>query len=483
MLSTIEKRYRKFFNPKKGWKNKGLFRRARTRCQVAGRRGFLPAGSTLLLLALLPALVAAEEPLVFWTTEVEQDRLKTQEGLAAAFRKRTGISIKVVPVQENMLPERITAAFAARSLPDVVYHPIDFTHGWVDAGILDSRAATKCIRDIGRENFGEGPLRLVEKQGLYGAVPIDGWVQLLLYRKDLFREKGLPPPDSWEAIREAAEALHDPPLLWGFEAATDPGQAYTQQVFEHLALSNGVRLCDSRGEIHLNTEGMKQTLEFYRTLAGYSPPGNLSWLHTRMDYLSGRAAMILWSPFILDELSGLRQDQPVVPDLERGVPGFLARNTGFVASLRGPHGRARYGQVSSLGITVDADRARASEWIRFLLSEGYAGWMAMAPEGKLPIRKGTPEDPDYFIRVWMDLEFGTTKRARISEFYGPDVAERIIKGVERLDRWGFPAGRGNLVSKVYATKVVPKVLKRYLDRGMSEEEAAEEMERRIRALE
>ena len=189
-------------------------------------------------------VAGAQNQITFWTTEVEKDRLEIQREIAHAFTQKTGISVLVVPVQENLLTERVTAAYAARSLPDVLFHPIDFTIGWAEAGILDDRSATEVLNQLGEDNFSAGPLNLSRVPGGYAAVPIDGWGQLLLYRKDLFREKGLPVPDRWDHILNAAQVLHNPPLIWGFEAATDPGQTYTQQVFEHFALSNGVRLTD-----------------------------------------------------------------------------------------------------------------------------------------------------------------------------------------------------------------------------------------------
>jgi hypothetical protein len=129
--------------------------------------------------------------------------------------QKSGIRVRVIPVAENLLAERVTAAFAARSLADVIFHPIDFTVGWAKAGILDQHAAT------------------------------------------------------------------------------DPSQIYTQQVFEHIALSNNVQLTTNEGRLNLNTPEMIKTLEFYKALAGFSPPGNLYWLHTRLDYLTRRAAMIV----------------------------------------------------------------------------------------------------------------------------------------------------------------------------------------------
>jgi multiple sugar transport system substrate-binding protein len=435
-----------------------------------------------LLAVSLTGPVWAQKQINFWTTEVEKDRLTVQKNLAQSFAKKSGIKVKVVPVRENRLAQRVTAAYAARSLPDVIYHPIAFTIGWAEAGILDPIAATEVVKALGQATFAAGPLNLVKTGQGFAAVPVDGWGQLLLYRKDLFKEKGLARPDTWKNILAAAQALHNPPLLWGFEAASDPGQTYTQQVFEHFALSNGARLVDGSGAIKLNTPRMIQTLEFYKKLSGYSPPGNLYWLHTRLDYLAGRAAMVIWSPFILDELSGLRQDQPVVPDAAKGKPGFLAKNTGFVTIIKGPHGAAQYGQTGYLGISKDADTKAAQKWVQYLLSDGYLKWLAMAAEGKLPVRRGTSGSPELYVQGWQRLEFGVTTRARISEFYGPQVVKEIVSGVEGFDRWGFTRGKGALVTKIYGTKVIPQVLKRFLDGELDAKKAATEMQKRVKAL-
>jgi len=425
----------------------------------------------------------AQKEIAFWTTEVEKDRVEVQKSIASDFTRESGISVRVVPVEENLLAERMTAAFAAKSMPDVIFHPVDFSIGWAEAGILDIQGATQVITALGKDTFAAGPLNLVRVENGYAAVPADGWGQLLLYRKDLFAEKNLAVPDRWDTILAAAKALHNPPLLWGFEVATDPSQSYTQQVFEHFALSNGVKLTTKEGKLDLDTPEMVETLEFYKALSKFTPPGNLYWLHTRMDYLSGRAAMMIWSPFILDELSGLRRDQPVVPDIAKGQPGFLAKNTGFVTTIHGPKGAAQYGQTNYLGISKDADKEAARKWVGFLLTEGYLRWLGMAAEGKLPVRKGTVQEPDRFVRGWMDLEFGVTTRAKISQFYGMDVAKTLIAGVEKFDRWGFTEGKGALVSKIYGTKVIPEILKRYLDGEITAKQAAEMMNSRVKELE
>lgn len=432
---------------------------------------------------LSPTVDGVQNRITFWTTEMEAERLKIQKKIARAFTVKTGIHVHIVPVQENLLAKEISSANKTKTLPDVVYHPIDFTASWVKTGILDVQSTTEIINCLGKETFSAGSLNLVQFSGGYAGIPVDGWHQLLLYRKDLFEKKGLPAPDRWDYILQAAKALHNPPLIWGFITATDPEQIYTQQVFEHFALSNGTKLLDSDGNVDLDTQEMIQALEFYKALTRFTPHGDISWLHTRRHYISGRAAMILWSPFILDELSGLYEDLPVIPDIIKGKPGYLAENTGFIAVIHGQKGAAQYGQINYLGITRDADKAPAKQWVEFLMSSGYLEWLSMATEGKLPMRKGIRHDPNFFVDGWMELEFGKTTRSKISAFYRMDVMNAIIDNVNDLDNWGFNREKGALVSKIYETKVIPRLLKRFLNGELSSGQTARMINEQVNGLE
>lgn len=432
---------------------------------------------------LSPTVYGTQNRITFWTTEMEAERLKIQRKIARAFTIKTGIRIHIVPVQENLLAKKIIAANTTKTLPDVIYHPIDFTASWIKMGILDVQSAAEIINRLGKETFSAGSLNLVRFPGGYAGVPVDGWHQLLLYRKDLFEKNGLPAPARWDYILQAAKALHNPPLIWGFITATDPEEIYTQQVFEHFALSNGTKLLDSAGNIDLDTPEMIQTLEFYKALTRFTPRGDINWLHTRKHYISGRAAMIIWSPFILDELSWFYDDLPVIPDIIKGEPGYLARNTGFISVIHGPNGAAQYGQINYLGITRDADNAPAKQWVEFLLSSGYLKWLSMAAEGKLPMRKGTRHDPNFFVDGWIELEFGKTTKARISAFYRMDTMNVIIDNVNDLDNWGFNREKGALISKVYETKVLPRLLKRFLDGEMDAGQTARMINEQVNGLE
>ena len=99
------------------------------------------------------------------------------------------------------------------------------------------------------------------------------------------------------------------------------------------------------------------------------------------------------------------------------------------------------------------------------------------------MRKGTRDKPNCFIDGWMGLEFGVTTRAKISKFYGMDVVKAIIAGVDGFDRWGFAKGKGALISKIYGTKIIPEILKRFLDGELNAKQAARMMDERVKALE
>jgi len=63
------------------------------------------------------------------------------------------------------------------------------------------------------------------------------------------------------------------------------------------------------------------------------------------------------------------------------------------------------------------------------------------------------------------------------------VVNAIIAGIEGFDRWGFASGKGDLISKIYGTKVIPEVLKRFLEGELNAEQAARLMDEKVKALE
>lgn len=430
-----------------------------------------------MLIATVP--VAAQDTIVFWSTETQPARAEATQAIIANFTEATGINVVLVLTDEDDLPNLVTNNLAAGTLPDVIFHPVDFSAAWYNEGILDSDAATGVIEDLGADTF--SALGLVgDGMGGYIAVPTDGWGQLLIYRADIFDANGLAVPTDFASIEAAAEALNDPDNnFYGITAATDPSAVFTQQTFEHFALANGVHLTDADGNVTLDTPEMIDALAFYTNLVGsYGPPGVQDVVSTRATYFAGQAAMIVWSPFILDEMAGLRDAAlPACPECEDDI-SYLAENSGIVPAFVGPNGMepAQYGQVSNLGITTQANTEAAQQFVTYWLTEGYLDWLAVSPEGKFPMHRGTLEEPTLYIDGWSQLETGVDRRAPLSDFYSEDVINTLIQGASGFARWGFNEGQGALVGGVYQELPVPELIGDILNGAITAEDAATEIQ-------
>ncbi|MDJ0685991.1 MAG: ABC transporter substrate-binding protein [Alphaproteobacteria bacterium] len=430
--------------------------------------GGLALSTTLVSGALISAAQADE--ITFWTPEEQPERLAIQEEMAAAFTAKTGHTVKVVPVSEKDLGTRMTAAFAGGELPDVVYHSIQYILPWTEAGILDVDANNEVVEALGSNTFAERALEIAKTDSGYATVPVDGWTQMVVYRKDLFEEKGLAPPSSFDAISKAIDALHNPPEMYAFTGATKIDETYMMQVLEHMLLANGYSPVDANGG---DDAKLKETLEIYKKIAKASPPGELYWKQSRELYFAGKTAMIVWSPFIMDELAGLRDSAPPTIN-DDPTSRELASKTGFVTQVSGPGnpGGAGWADIRYMGVTNDADTDAAIEFVNFAMDEGYGYILSIAPEGKFPVRRGDASDPTKFVKEWAALPVGVDRKAPLAELYAQDVIDDIVAGLSRGDRWGLQEGQLSKASKIVSSLVFNRIVRQYIDDEISADEAA-----------
>lgn len=436
--------------------------------------------SLLIVVLFIGVSACAKEETVdsitLWTTEEQPERIAVQEGIADRFKAMSGIAVEVVPVSENQMGERVAAALSAGDLPDVIYTPLNNVLPWVADGVLDVVAADESVSNLGASTYSQGVLDLVEVDGEYAAVPVDGWAQLLVYRKDLFDQNGLAAPNTYANILRAARTLHNPPDIYGFVAATDPSQGYMMQVFEFVGLANGVELVDADNNVAVDKDKLVETLEFYKELVDLSPDGNLYWQQSRELYLGGNAAMIIWSPFIMDELAGLRDEAPVTFGNDP-TSDELAKLTGYLTSFAGPSNSsgAGWADVRYFGITVDAATEEAQAFVEYSLDEGLIDTLSIAPEGKFPIRAGTSSEPNKFVEGWKRLSVGVDRKKPLADIYSDEVIQSLIDGLENGTRWGFQNGQGGVTSTLYETRAIIELLREYLDGNHSASEVADLM--------
>ena len=422
---------------------------------------------SLFMILLFFSFSINADTIKYWTTEEQPARMMKQVQMAVDFNKITGHNVTDIPISESEMGKRAVAGFAAGDLPDVIYTTLQYILPWAEAGIIDVDATNKVVDMLGRDTFGKKALGMANYDGQSAGVPVDGWTQMVVYRKDLFEEKGLSAPTSFDNITTAIEALHSPPNMYGFVAATKTDENFMSQVLEHVLLANGCSPVDSNGISEMGAS-CAEAISFYKKLAEASPPGDLYWKQSRELYFAGKAAMIIWSPFIMDELAGLRDSAPPTINSDPTSPE-LASKTGFITNVSGPSNPdgAAWADVRFMIITDSDNTEVAQEWIKYAVGDGYVQTLSIAPEGKFPVRRGDSSDPQKFVKAWSSLPVGVDRKAPLKDLYDSAVINDIVAGLDVAERWGVKEGQLSAASKVINSQIINREVREVIDGNKS----------------
>jgi multiple sugar transport system substrate-binding protein len=411
----------------------------------------------------------------FWTTDNEEPRVKVYEEIAAAFMaEHPDVDLRIVPIEEAGIAQRIATAQGANRLPAIVRMGIERVSSFAADGILDEAAASATIDSIGKDDFRAGPLSMVTNptSGVFSAIPFDGWVQAIWYRSDIFSEAGLKAPLTWDDINAACDSLPGKGnLLYGLTLGTDPGQNYPHQVFEQVAISNNAWPFDANGKVTMNTPEMIQALKFYTDLQRCALPGPQYWRGAREAYELDQSGMLFYSTYIMDDLvdgSGLEGGGNVAIPVKN-----LAGNTGFAYEMTGPNGSASYGQLVTLGIMKGAD-PMAQEVVKyFMTGDNYLKVLELAPFGKVPVLESA-------VKGWGTL-------SPYFANYSEETLSQIGNGFDTMQRWLFrpeyDAAQRAVVGDIEGRLLISQAISNIaLEGTMTPETAAAWLQEQVEAL-
>jgi multiple sugar transport system substrate-binding protein len=411
----------------------------------------------------------------FWTTDNEEGRIDVYEAIAVKFMaEHPEIDLRIIPIEESGIAQRIATAQAANRLPDIVRMGIERVSAFAADGILDEDAASAVIDSIGLDDFRDGPLVMVTDPatGKYAAVPFDGWIQAIWYRTDSFADAGINAPISWDDINAACDALPGTGnLLYGLTLGTDPGQNYPHQVFEQVAISNDAWPFDAAGNVSMNTPEMIEALAFYAELQRCAVPGPQYWRGAREAYELDQSGMLFYSTYIMDDLvdgSGMEGGGSITIAVDD-----LANKTGFAAMMEGPNGSASYGQLVTLGIMQGAVPEAQLVVEYFLTGENYIDVLALAPFGKVPV-----------------LESAVAEWGTLSPYfanYSDETLGQIANGFDSMQRWLFrpdyDATQRAVVGDIEGRLLIPMAISNIALEGiMTPETAAEWLQEQVEIL-
>lgn len=390
--------------------------------------------------------------ITFWTPHTTPARLAGQEAVAAAFTDETGIEVEVVPLAGADQNQSLVTGAASGDVPDVILHSQDQTAAWNSQGLLDTEVPQQVVDTLGPETFAEQAIDLVTHDDILAAVPSDGWGHVIVYRTDLLEQAQLDPPETIQDVAEIATAMHATGIT-GMALGTQPGDPFTTESLESVLIPAGCELVTD-GEITFDSPECAEGLELFNQLAESSTAGQFNVESARASYLAGQSAMLLFSSHILDELAGVDPPHPANCPQCAADPAFLAANSGFVTVLNEDAGQ--YGATYNYGVPTGAHADEARQFIEFALTEGYAGMLGTATEGRIPLRAGDEEGSTEYIDAWGELPFGSDEANQpiLVDVYGEEIVQALVDGANSINRWGYGTGDAAVAGAMFSQHVL-----------------------------
>lgn len=138
------------------------------------------------------------------------------------------------------------------------------------------------------------------KDGALMSVPINPFVPLLHYRSDLYQEKGLKVPETWDDLLANAKALNNPPKMYGIVQRGARGTFdVTYDVLPYLwSYGGGIFKDQKNGDntIIINSPESKAAMEMYLKLAkeaGHPSTAGQTQTNVIQNMATGKAGHII----------------------------------------------------------------------------------------------------------------------------------------------------------------------------------------------
>jgi len=210
------------------------------------------------------------------------------------FEKKTGIKVVVDAAPFADLYKKQLLSLSTGGRYDVLF----MDEPWVPPLSEFLLPLNERVKALDVADFVPTTLQAGAFQGTQYALPVDPNVQILAYRKDLFEQKGLKPPATWDDLLAAARAFHDPAKEKYGIAITASSDIQTALYMLLAQWSQGAELIDGSGRGALNSAAGKKGGEIFLELLKFAPPNARGYTFADVNKAIqlGQAAMaIQWA--------------------------------------------------------------------------------------------------------------------------------------------------------------------------------------------
>ena len=235
----------------------------------------LSAGLALLVGGLGP--VSAQDKVVqVWHTETNPQSKEAVANIIKRFEaSHPGIKIEAEALAWGDLEGKIMASLAAGAPPELSHGQPITCSALQQQGIL--LPLDDVVQAIGEDNIWDQIKKVCRAGGSYYGLVHAAGTSLLIYRKDLANKLGLEPPKTWADLLEIAQSLtidRDGDGKIDIYGLTVPGDnLFINIMMGELIKANGGVLFDEQNRPRFTDQTMIETLEFWRELTKYMPPG------------------------------------------------------------------------------------------------------------------------------------------------------------------------------------------------------------------
>jgi sorbitol/mannitol transport system substrate-binding protein len=320
------------------------------------------------------------------------DMLELKKLSAKFLEQNPNISLNWVIVEENILRQRVTTDVSTGSGQfDLVFlglyeAPIFAKRGWLQP--IGEMPTDYDLEDVFK-SLRDG----LSYDGKLVALPFYGESSFLMYRKDLFEQKGLKMPEqpTYDDIAKFAAALNDKDHgFYGLALRGQPGWGENMATVDTMANSFGASWFDMEWHPTLETPAWKNALSTYVDLVKkYGPPGvTANGFNENLTlFSSGKAAMWIDATVAGGILENPKQSQVV------GKVGYAPAP--IAVTPNGSHWLWSWAFAipskakNAEGAKKFAAWATSKEYIQLVAND--LGWASVPPG----TRKSTYENPEY----------------------------------------------------------------------------------------
>ena len=206
---------------------------------------------------------------------VNNGHMINMQKVAEAYTEETGVTLNWVALEEGVLREQVTSDTATGGGQyDIINIGMQEAPIWGQAGWIEPL-------EFGAEYDIDDMLPAIRNglshDGTLYAAPFYGESSMVMYRKDLTDAAGvtISDNDSWENIRAAAAAIHNPDDVYGVCLRGKPGWGDNMAFITTVVNSFGGAWFDADFRPQLDSQAWNDAITFYVDLLGtYGPPGS-----------------------------------------------------------------------------------------------------------------------------------------------------------------------------------------------------------------